>query len=106
MALDREYVQLVQAAVESGITDILKVFLDFGGNYSSPDEHNWTAYMTASQSRNTFAIEKFTGMIPPSFSSVLAPRKWAGQQVCGSIQLQGNGVVLLYSGKAEHKLNP
>jgi hypothetical protein len=75
ITVNEKYTQLVHAAVESGVADILKLFLEFGGKHSNLDEHNWTAYMTASQSRNAFALQQFLDTVHPSFSSVFPPAK-------------------------------
>jgi len=101
ITLNEQYTHLLHAAVESGVTDILKIFLELGGNYINPDEHNWTAYMTSCQSRNALALEKFAEMAYPSLISVFPPAKWVSEQACVSIQLQGGGAGLLYSGKGQ-----
>ena len=101
ITLHEQYTNLLHAAVESGDIDILKIFLELGGNYVSPDEHNWTAYMTSSQSRNALALQKFAEMAHPSFNCVYPPAKWVSEQECVSIQLQGGGAGLLYSGKGQ-----
>ena len=98
-SLNDKYTQLVHAAVESGVADILSIILELGVNYSSPDKHNWTIYMTASQSRNEFALQQFVDMAHPLSSSVLPPARWAIEHAHASIQLQGDGAELQYSGK-------
>ncbi|KAF8533302.1 hypothetical protein BDD12DRAFT_984533 [Trichophaea hybrida] len=101
ITMNEKYTQLVHAAVESGVPDILKLFLEFGEKHSSPDEHNWTAYMTASQSRNAFALQQFPDFIDPSFGSVFPPAKWVSEHPCVPIQLQEDEAGLLYSGTLE-----
>ncbi|KAF8539827.1 hypothetical protein BDD12DRAFT_909826 [Trichophaea hybrida] len=98
ITLNEQYTHLLHAAVESGDIDILKIFLELGGNCMSPDEHNWTANVTSSQSRNALALQKFAEMAHPPSSPVFPPAKWVSEQTCVSIQLQGGGVGLLYSG--------
>ncbi|KAF8530881.1 hypothetical protein BDD12DRAFT_914734 [Trichophaea hybrida] len=99
--LNEKYMQLVHAAVEGGVADILKTSLELGGNYSSPDEHNWTVYMTASQSRNAFALQQFTDTQYPSFDSVVPPGERVSEQACVSIQLQEDKAELFYSGASK-----
>jgi hypothetical protein len=101
ITLNEQYTHLLHAAAESGDIDILKIFLELGGNYMCPDEHNWTAYMTSSQSRNALALQKFAEMPHPSYNSVFPPAKWVSKQACVSIQLQGGGAGLLYSGNGQ-----
>ncbi|KAF8534445.1 hypothetical protein BDD12DRAFT_895913 [Trichophaea hybrida] len=96
--LNEKYTQHVHAAVESGVADMLKEFLELGDNNLSPDEHNWTPYMTACQSWNTFALQQFANQVHPTFSSVFPCSKWVSEQACVSIQLQEDGTGLLYSG--------
>jgi len=96
-SLNDKYTQPVHAAVESGVVDILNIILELGVKNSCLDEHNWTAYMTASQSRNEFALQQFVDIAHPLSSSVFPPARWASEH--GSIQLQGDAAELLYSGK-------
>jgi len=97
--LNEKYTQLVHAAVESGVADILKLVLEFGENDSSPDDHNWTAYMTAFQSRNAWALQRFADMAQLPSSSVVPPEMWVSAHACVSLLLQVDGAELLYSGK-------
>jgi len=96
--LNEKYTQLVHAAVESGVADILKLVLEFGGNDSSLDDHNWTTYMTAFQSRNAWALQRFADTAQQPSSSVFPPKKWVSAHACVSLPLQVNGTELLYSG--------
>jgi hypothetical protein len=97
--LNEKYTQLVHAAVQSGLADIFKLVLEFGGSHSSPDDHNWTTCMTAFQSRNALAFQTFADTAQLPSSSVFPPAKWVSELACVSIPLQGDGAELLYSGK-------
>ena len=98
-ALNEQYTQVLHAAVESGVADILELVLEFGGNDSSPDDHNWTTYMTAFQSRNAWALQRFADTAQLPSSSVFPPEKWVSAHACVLFPQQGDGAELLYSGK-------
>jgi len=97
---DELCVQLICAAVESGVSDTLKTLFDLGGDYSTPDTHSWTAYMIAVQSRNTLALKQLPDTAPSCFSQTICPTGWEIRScdVYTTTPLREDGNDLFYSG--------
>jgi hypothetical protein len=98
---DQLCVQLICATVESGVSDTLKILFDLGGDYSTPDEHSWTAYMVAVQSRNILALKQLPDTPPSSFDQTVHPTGWEIKScdVYMTTALREDGKDLFYSGK-------